>query len=343
MSQGAARESTALDDQLQEFVGKPYARPTVARDPVNIPMIRHLTDALGDRNPVYTDEAFAEKSIHGGIVAPPTALQVWTMQGLAPHDADAPDDAQGRLTKLLAEHGYVGVVATDCEQTYHRYLRPGDLLTVMSEVEAITERKQTALGEGYFITTRQTYRDDHGGVVGAMRFRILMFRPRHGDAPGAGTGKVSTSQPTSDGQALATAGGRAIDARDLRPDSPPIDSRFFWDGLAEHEVRIQRCVSCLRLRHPPRPACPWCQSFDHDYVVSSGRGVVYSYVIHHQPPVPNRENPFAVVLVELDEGTRIIGNAVDIEPRNIHIGMPVEVSFVVNHQGRTLAMWRPRS
>lgn len=329
MNQGAARESTALDGQLREFVGKPYARPTTARDPVNLPMIRQLTDALGDRNPVYTDEAFAEKTIHAGIVAPPTALQVWNMPRLSTRDEDAPEDGQARLMKLFAEHGYVGVVATDCEQTYHRYLRPGDLLTVTSEVKDITGRKRTALGEGYFVTTRHTYRDHNDEVVGEMHFRILMFRPERGEGSGSQTGTISTSPPLPNAAAN-------------HADSPPIDARFFWDGLARHEVRIQRCVGCQRLRHPPRPACPWCRSFDHDYVVSSGRGVVHSYVIHHQPPVPNRENPFGVVLVELEEGTRIIGNVVDIEPSGIHVGMPVEVRFVANDQGRTLAMWRPR-
>ena len=93
---------------------------------------------------------------------------------------------------------------------------------------------------------------------------------------------------------------------------------------------------------PPRPACPWCQSLDHDYVVSGGKGVVHSYVIHHHPPVPNRDNPFAVVLVELEEGTRIVGNTVDVELGDVRVGMPVEVAFVENHQGRMLAMWRPR-
>lgn len=330
MSQGAARESTALDDKLREFVGKPYARPAAARDPVNVPMIRHLTEALGDRNPVYSDEAFAEKTIHGGIVAPPTALQVWNMPGLPTRDEDAPDDAQASLMKLFAQHGYVGVVATDCEQTYHRYLRPGDLLTVMSEVEDITARKQTALGEGYFVTTRHIYRDHNDDLVGEMRFRILMFRPQRGEAPESRTGTVSRSRPSP-----------SAAAHDV--DAPPIDARFFWDGLAQHEVRIQRCVGCQRLRHPPRPACPWCQCFDHDYVVSSGRGVVHSYVIHHQPPVPNRENPFAVVLVELEEGTRIIGNVVDVEPGELYVAMPVEVRFVEDDQRRTLAMWGPRS
>jgi hypothetical protein len=313
------RSDTSLAERLQAFVGKPYGGPSVGRDPVNVPMIRHLTDALGDRNPVYTDEEFAKGSIHGGIVAPATSLQVWTMPGLAPRPAHTnAETPQGRLMSMVDAEGYVGVVATNCEQVYHRYLRPGDLLTVSSEVESIVGPKQTGLGEGYFITTLQTYRDQSGEVVGEMRFRILKFKP--------GTG-ATKAQPEK--------------KPDLPP--PPMDSAFFWEGIEADELRIQRCVSCGALRHPPRPMCPSCRSLERDHVVSAGLGEVYSFVVHHRPEVPGREHPFAVVLVQLEEGTRIIGNTVDIDPGDVRIGMGVQVTFEPNAQGRKLPRWRTRS
>ncbi len=307
------RDAT-LAERLQEFVGKPYGAALRARDPVNVPMIRHLTDALGDRNPVYTDEAFAARSVHGGIVAPATSLQVWTMQGLAGRPAD-PDDPQRRLMSMCDEAGYVGVVATNCEQTYHRYLRPGDLLTVSSVVEDVTGPKKTGLGEGFFVTTLQTYRDEAGEVVGEMRFRILKFIPS----------STSAAKPAS--------------KADIPP--APLDSAFFWEGVEHDELRIQRCASCSKLRHPPRPVCNACGSLEWDYVVSSGRGSVYSFVVHHRPEVPGRTHPFAVALVELEEGTRIVSNVVGIEPSDVRIGLDVRVEFVTNERGRKLPQWRP--
>lgn len=316
------RQASSLAQRLQEFVGKPYGGPTVARDPVNVPMIRHLTDALGDRNPIYTDADFAKSSVHGGIVAPATSLQVWTMQGLVPRSSDADDDnPQARLMSMVEEEGYVGVVATNCEQTYHRYLRPGDLLTVSSEVESIAGPKRTGLGEGYFITTLQTYRDQSGEVVGEMRFRILKFRPANAAAKEDGTPKMEM-------------------ASELPP--PPPDSAFFWQGVQRDELRIQRCGGCGRLRHPPRPMCPYCKSLERDYIVASGRGEVYSFVVHHRPEVPEREHPFAVVLVQLEEGTRVVGNVIGCPPADVHVGMPLEVVFARNAQGRKLPQWRPR-
>lgn len=174
-----------LDEELQKFVAE--SRPTLgppARDPVNLPMIRHWCDAVEDMNPVYTDPAAAAESIHRGIVAPPTMLQAWSMRGLErrPPGTAASAARSPGPTALLHQAGYTSVVATDCEQDYKRYLRPGDLVTTESELESISDEKHTALGDGYFVTTKTTYRDQAGQIVAEMRFRILWFRPRK--APG---------------------------------------------------------------------------------------------------------------------------------------------------------------
>ena len=73
------QESDALRARLEVYVGKPMAPPSVAPDPVNVPMIRHWVDALDDQNPVYLDEELAATTRHGGIVAPPAMLQTWSM------------------------------------------------------------------------------------------------------------------------------------------------------------------------------------------------------------------------------------------------------------------------
>jgi uncharacterized OB-fold protein len=112
----------------------------------------------------------------------------------------------------------------------------------------------------------------------------------------------------------------------LAPTVSP-DTEFFWNGLRDHKLLIQRCTGCQALRQPPRPMCPMCNSLDWDTVESSGRGTVYSYVMPQHPPMPLMEYPYIVALVELDEGVRLVSNLCEIAPADVEVGMPVEVYF----------------
>jgi acyl dehydratase len=173
------QETDPLYEAVRAFLAEPPSPPVPARDPVNQPMIRHWCDAMGDELPIYTDAEAARSSGHPDIVAPPAALQMWTMPGLRPH---AVEDASTRARTVLNDAGYGSVVATDCRQTYHRYLTLGDHLHAVNRLDAVSPRKQTALGEGYFLTTVTEYRDQHGELVGEMLFRVLWFKPKEKSA-----------------------------------------------------------------------------------------------------------------------------------------------------------------
>ncbi len=129
-----------------------------------------------------------------------------------------------------------------------------------------------------------------------------------------------------------------------RPPRPTAngDSRFFWEGVEKGELRIQRCGACGILRHPPRPMCARCHSLAWDSIVASGRGEIHSFVVHHHPPVYGFETPFAIALVELEEGTRIVGTVTDVAAADGCVGLPVEVNFVRVDDAWTLPQWRPR-
>jgi acyl dehydratase len=138
-------EVDALRARLDEYVGKPMGPPSVAPDPVNVPMIRHWVDALDDRNPVYLDEELAATTRFGGIVAPPAMLQTWTMarpriEGIAERGGSPVEMASDNPIPILDEAGFVGTLATNSELEFVRYLRPGDHLHVTSELESISNR-----------------------------------------------------------------------------------------------------------------------------------------------------------------------------------------------------------
>lgn len=118
------------------------------------------------------------------------------------------------------------------------------------------------------------------------------------------------------------------------------DSRFFWDALKEHRLLVQRCGGCGSLRHPPRPMCPTCNSLAWDTVAATGDGHVVSFVMPHHPPSPGFDDPYIVVLVELDEGVRMVANLTDIAPRDVAIGMRVRAYFEGYDGGLTLVQFR---
>jgi uncharacterized OB-fold protein/acyl dehydratase len=299
-------ERSELEARLQTYVGKTTGPPALALDPVNEAMIRHWCEAMGDQLPVYTDPEAAQRSVHAGLVAPPAMLQAWSLRGMAmAAPSDESGDLQLEIGRLLADAGYPSVVATNCEQEYLRYLRPGDRVTAETVFEAISEQKATALGIGYFIDTRTTFRDQRGEAVGWMKFRILRFKP---------------NQPA---QAASPQAAAPAKPRRLRP---PLghDNRWWWEGIEAGELRIQRCKGCKTLRHPPRPMCGECQSLEWDWIVSRGLGTVYSHVVMHHPPVPGYELPLSVALIELDEGTRLVANVVGCPPSEVKIGMRVQ-------------------
>ncbi len=308
-------EAGGLLGRARALIGRPAGTPNVAGEPVNRPMIRHWCDAVGDRNPIYLDEDEAAASTHGGLVAPPAMLQVWTMRGLSPEDRK--DDALGQVVALLAAAGFGSVVATNCEQEYRRALRPGDILSETVALESVSDEKRTGLGTGHFVTSLSTYEDQDGEVVGTMRFRVLAYRP--------------AARPEAAAE---------VETRPWPRPQRSLDTAFFWEGIEAGELRIQRCSSCQTLRHPARPMCAECQSLEWDWVVASGRGTIYSFVVMHHPPIPPFSYPNVVVLVELEEGTRLVSRLVDADQAAVKIGMPVCLAITAPEPGLELPFFR---
>jgi uncharacterized OB-fold protein len=105
------------------------------------------------------------------------------------------------------------------------------------------------------------------------------------------------------------------------------DNRGFWDAAREGRLVTQRCAGCGRLQHPPRPMCPACHSTDQEPVELAGTGRVYSFTILHHPQHPAFDYPVVAALIDLDEGIRLVSNLVDVAPKDIRIGMRVQVRF----------------
>ncbi|MEU3461379.1 OB-fold domain-containing protein [Streptomyces sp. NPDC006733] len=299
-----------LYERLAVHVGQVAAAGGEGKDPVNEPMIRHWCEAMG--HPVPADGS-----------APATMLQVWTMGGLSGHTAGtARSSAYDDVLALLDEAGCTSVVATDCEQEYLRPLRPGDRITYDAVIESISPRKTTKLGTGHFVTTRMDVQAN-GELSGTHRFRILKYAPARPPDP---------ASPRADAKPAVRA---------TRP-RPVVnrDNAGYWEALERHELLIQRCTGCGTLRLPWLPGCNACGCPDWDTVPAAGAGTVFSYVVMHHPPFPAFDPPYAVALVELAEGVRVLGNVTGVPYDKVRAGLPVTLDFLTVDGEFTLPVFR---
>ena len=124
--------------------------------------------------------------------------------------------------------------------------------------------------------------------------------------------------------------------------APTPETQDFWDGAKRGELRLQRCDGCSHVIFPPRPFCPKCASRSVTSFTASGKGTLHSYTINHRAP-PGFEAPYAIAIVKLDEGPKMMTNMVDCEqtPEALVIDMPVEVAFESITDEISLPKFRP--
>ena len=121
------------------------------------------------------------------------------------------------------------------------------------------------------------------------------------------------------------------------------DNQPFWDGCKRHALLLPFCAACGKPHLPPGPVCPFCFADRLDWRPASGRGVVTSWTVVHQPwfPAFKAELPYNVVQVELAEGPRLTANIVELGAETLRVGMPVEVVFDDVTPDVTLPRFRP--
>ena len=124
---------------------------------------------------------------------------------------------------------------------------------------------------------------------------------------------------------------------------PTPETRHFWDGCKEGELRLQRCTACRQTYFPPRAFCPKCASRDVEVYAASGKAVLWSYVINHRPRADMGTEPYAIAVVKLEEGPTMMTNIVDCPqtPEALTLDMPLKVSFAKQTDDITLPLFAP--
>jgi uncharacterized protein len=115
----------------------------------------------------------------------------------------------------------------------------------------------------------------------------------------------------------------------------------FYAFLARGELRLQRCTTCGTWRHPPRHRCAACGSVDAAWEPASGRGQVFTWTVTHRAVDPAFTPPYAVVVAELEEGPRLVGNLRGLEPAALALDLPVVVEIEPVSDAVGLLWFRP--
>lgn len=132
------------------------------------------------------------------------------------------------------------------------------------------------------------------------------------------------------------------DAARARPKPTP-ETQDYWDGAKAGELRLQRCNDCAHVYFPPRPFCCSCASRSVTSFKASGKGTLYSYVINHRPAAPGFTPPYAIAVVTLEEGPRMMSSIIDCPqtPEALELDMKLEVAFEKLDDTITLPVFRP--
>ncbi len=210
---------------LSGLVGE-RGEPRWAKFPVNEAMIGLWCDAVGDENPAYQDVAWARRSRWGGLIAPASSLNMWTLPGYRrEHPPGEPLDV---VTQTLNAAGFTSVAAVNNEHVYARPLRPGDRLSQVQYLAQVSGEKSTALGRGHFFDIVSDFVTETGETVGSAMMRIFKW------APGTGRAASAPREPAPDDTVSS-------------PDLPPAPGAASGSTLRVDQVRAGTGLPQLRV------------------------------------------------------------------------------------------------
>ena len=133
---------------------------------------------------------------------------------------------------------------------------------------------------------------------------------------------------------------------DEMPPRPLPDTRNagakFWSAAAEGMLLVPRCTACTRTFWHPRPRCPYCGSGRVDWITSTGKGMIHTFTVVRQSGDPffRTRLPYAVAMIDLDEGVRLMSNIVETPLEALRIGLRVEVQFEAAGVGMAIPLFR---
>lgn len=125
---------------------------------------------------------------------------------------------------------------------------------------------------------------------------------------------------------------------------PTPTAQPFWDGLAQHRIKIQYSPSADRYVFYPRVLAPGTLADDLQWREIAGTGTLQTFTVAHRPVAPHFANavPQLLAVVQWDEGPKFASEMVNVGPQDLRVGMRVRPVFVdYPDDGVTLLFYEP--
>ncbi|GFE15571.1 hypothetical protein Sgleb_36180 [Streptomyces glebosus] len=363
-------------EQLKSYEGRPTSAPGVGKDLVNEPMIRHWCEAVGDTNPAYRGpDAVAPPTMlqawtMGGLSGHADRSGAYDeLSGLldgAGYTSIVATDCEQEYLRPLRPGDRItfdSVIesVSECKTTK---LGAGHFITTRMDIRADGEPAGTHRFRvlKYAPAARLPKTEERTQEAVDQPSKTAERRPQADDQPS------KTDQRLTPPQQPQPRRPRPVINR---------DNAGFWEGVRGHRLLIQRCTGCRTLRFPWLPGCNTCGSPEWNTVEASGAGTVFSYVVMHHPPFPaftapdapadgtgpdgtgsgatgpdatapgaagaagaGTASPYAVGLIELAEGVRMVSNIVGVPYDKVRIGMAVRLEFLRADEELELPVFR---
>lgn len=124
----------------------------------------------------------------------------------------------------------------------------------------------------------------------------------------------------------------------------PLNAEF-WDNCRDRRLCFQYCNGCGRFQHLPRYMCAQCGAADWEWRESSGRGKIFSWTVTRRAlhPAFADQLPYATIVVEMEEGVRMITRLTGLDPDDLKLDLPVELVWEPIANDMNLPYFRPRA
>ena len=120
----------------------------------------------------------------------------------------------------------------------------------------------------------------------------------------------------------------------------PFTIEQFYKFIAEGKLMAGKCLKCGKIHLPPRPLCDNCYSQTFTWVTVPAKGKLLTFTVIHIAPQQFQDiAPYAIGIVQLENGAKLPGKINDVPHDQLQVGMDLTIDFTTCDNIQTWPQW----